>query len=151
MGMEIKELNTLYYQLPLWLNLASVMCGLVVVAVVTGCMCVSYEIMDRVSIRFTLAISMVDVLKALIILFHLNYREDGAICSCISFLTYYFTLAYLFLNVAVALNLQFVFVHGILFDKEWLMWAVSLGLPLLLLAPPLFAGRFGKTHEGGVL
>ncbi|KAJ9066932.1 hypothetical protein DSO57_1005008 [Entomophthora muscae] len=113
-------------------------------------MCVSYEIMDRVSIRFTLAISIVDVLQALIFLFLIKYKEDGAICSGIGFSSFYLTLTYLFLNAAVALNLQLVFVHGIVFDKEWLMWTVSLGFPLLLLAPPLFAGRFGLTYEGGV-
>ncbi|KAJ9066882.1 hypothetical protein DSO57_1005262 [Entomophthora muscae] len=147
--MEIEELDILLDRLNLCLNLASVVCGLIVVAVIFGCMCVSYEIMDRVSIRFTLAISIVDVLKALTILFYTEYREDGAICSAISFSIYYFTLAYLFLNVAVALNLQLVFIHGMVFGKERLMWAVSLGLPLLLLAPPLFAGRLGITDEGG--
>ncbi|KAJ9066877.1 hypothetical protein DSO57_1005257 [Entomophthora muscae] len=148
--MNNKELGTLLEQLNLSLNLASVVCGLVVVAVIFGCMCVSYEIMDRVSIRFTLAISIVDVLKALSIMLYIKYGEDGAICSAISFSIYYFTLAYLFLNVAVVLNLQLVFVRGIVYDKEWLLWEVSLGLPLLLLAPPLFAGKFGITYEGGL-
>ncbi|KAJ9066874.1 hypothetical protein DSO57_1005254 [Entomophthora muscae] len=148
--MNIEELDTLFEQLNFWLNLVSVVCVLVVVAVIFGCMCVSYEIMDRVSIRFTLAISIVDVLKALSIMLYIKYGEDGAICSAIGFSFYYFTLVYLFLNVAVALNLQLVFIHGIVLGKERLMWAVSLGLPLLLLAPPLFSGRFGMTYEGGL-
>ncbi|KAJ9053642.1 hypothetical protein DSO57_1022287 [Entomophthora muscae] len=148
--MEIEELDTLQDQLNLWLNLVSVVCGLVVVAVIFGCMCVSYEIMDRVSIRFTLAISIVDVLKAFSIMLFTKCREDGAICSAIGFSFYYFTLVYLFLNMTVALNLQLVFIHDIVFGKEKLMWAVSLGLPLLLLAPPLFSGRFGMTYEGGL-
>lgn len=132
------------------LNLVSAACGLLVVVIIVGCMAVSYASMDRVSIRFTLAVSVVDVAKALVIVFYNDHSQDDAFCTAVSFAVHYLTLVYLFLNAAVALNLQLVFFHGLLLDVEWLLWVGSLGLPGVLLLVPLLAGKLGLQGPGGL-
>ncbi|KAJ9053648.1 hypothetical protein DSO57_1022293 [Entomophthora muscae] len=130
------------------LNKASIVCGLLVVIIILGCMCVSCSSMNRRSIRFTLAISVVDVLKAAVLLVYNEVDEDGMVCEGISFAFHYLTLVYFFLNVAVALNLQLVFVHGVIAGKkhELTCWYVCIGLPYVLLLFPLSVGKIGQDN-----
>ncbi|KAJ9062155.1 hypothetical protein DSO57_1013628 [Entomophthora muscae] len=129
------------------LNVVSAVCGLLAVVIIGGCM--SCRSMDRVSIRFTLAISVVDVVKSLAIVFYNNYSQDDALCTGLSFVINCLTLVYIFLNTAVALNLQLVFCHGMMLDIEGLLWAGSIGIPVMLLAVPLAAGKLGLQEENG--
>ncbi|KAJ9066887.1 hypothetical protein DSO57_1005267 [Entomophthora muscae] len=97
--------------------------------------------MNRRSIRFTLAISVCCWSYNVVL-------EDGVVCEGISFAFHYLTLVYFFLNVAVALNLQLVFVHGVIAGKkhELIYWYVCIGLPYVLLLFPLSAGKIGQDN-----
>ncbi|KAI0223242.1 hypothetical protein L0F63_005147 [Massospora cicadina] len=149
--MTDQEIGALLYLLNVSLNVASAICGLAVMAIILICMWISKDSMNRVSIRFTLGISVVDVLRAVTVLLYNQFTEDGVWCVGISFTYHYLTLVYFFLNVAVALNLQLVFVHGLVFRRrrERVYWIVSLMFPIVLLAFPLGAHRLGQDRVSG--
>ncbi|KAI0218606.1 hypothetical protein L0F63_004714 [Massospora cicadina] len=120
-------------------------CGLVVVVALITLILIQPEAMNRVSIRFTLAVSLVDFLKAVAIIFYIFVNVEGSICVGLAFATQWLTLVYLSLNVAIAINLQLVFVEGRPFDSRWerRYWVGSLLLPSLIMVVPLTLGKLG--------
>lgn len=131
-------------QLNVLLNLVSGGCGLLVVVLLGVLMAIQPRAMDRVSIRFTLAISLVDFIKAATIALYAVKHVDDAKCVALAFGTQWLTLLYLGLNVSIAINLQRVFVDARPFDPRWERhyWLASLLVPTLVLGIPL-----GKWHR----
>lgn len=87
-------------------------CGLAAVLLIVGLTSHNRAMMDRFSIRFTLAISLVDFLKAVAIPLAGKANAHPALCVVAAFSVNWLLLLYLFLNVAIAANLQMVFLSG---------------------------------------
>ncbi|KAJ9070679.1 hypothetical protein DSO57_1005206 [Entomophthora muscae] len=130
-------------------NVASTLCGALTVLVILGAMFIDRRAMDRLSIRFTLAIAALDAVKALTILFYTEFHEDGPACTFISLFLHWQTLFYLFLNVCISLNLQLVFIHGLLLGKpfEVFMWIAALSMSTILMLIGLTTGKYGMDQE----
>ncbi|KAJ9053446.1 hypothetical protein DSO57_1024064 [Entomophthora muscae] len=141
------EANSLLDSLNLYINAVSGTCGLVVVGLVLLINIIDPRLMDRVSIRFTLAISFVDFLKAGMIVAYSKHFSGGLLCTVVAFSTQWLTLLYLFLNVAIAINLQLVFVKGYAFNPVWerLYWITSFFMATILPTFSLVGGKLGSS------
>lgn len=130
---------SLEHTLSLSINAASIGCGLLVVLMIVAGSVANRALVDRVSLRLTLAISAVDVGKATAMLLYSHADGDTFGCAMISFAIQWFTLVYLLLNSAILLNIQLICFHGIAFKRgmELAYWVVCFSLPTLLLLPPL--------------
>lgn len=119
------------------LNPLQAFCGLLVVVIILTATHLNRSAMNRISIRFTLAISIVDVLKAAaIILYTANSGQEGLWCVVLPLAMHWLILVYFSLNVVVALNLQLVFIHGVTIGRKfeaW-YWVISLLLPTILVS-----------------
>ncbi|KAI0233915.1 hypothetical protein L0F63_001422 [Massospora cicadina] len=127
------------------LNVACILCGLSAATIILMVMWLDRAAMDRVSIRFTLAVAVVDALNAGMILFYTLIHDDTGFCTFISLASHWLMLFYLFLNVCIALNLQLVFVHGLVLGRrfEYSLWAGTFLLPTVLMLFGLASGRYG--------
>lgn len=122
-----------------YLNVASAAAALCVVAMILGAMALDRKTMNRVSIRITLAISVLDVGRAVGQILLYRARPVGVGCVAADFAMHWMMLAYLFLNMSIAANLQLIFLAGHGFDPRWerAYWAISFGAATLLaLVPP---------------
>ncbi|KAJ9061399.1 hypothetical protein DSO57_1021043 [Entomophthora muscae] len=136
--MDATELETLE-KFNVALNIASGGCGLLVVVLLAGLKVLQPRAMDRVSIRFTLVISLVDFAKAAVIAMYAVLHADDYRCVALAFGTQWLTLVYLGLNVTIALNLKRVFVDGRNFNPKWerQYWLGAFLIPTLILSIPL--------------
>ncbi|KAJ9070680.1 hypothetical protein DSO57_1005207 [Entomophthora muscae] len=118
------------------LNSASIIGGILTAAIILGTICFDRKVMNRVSLRFTLAVAIVDVAKAAAILAITKIHEDSTMCTLVALLTHWLTLVYLLLNTCVVLNLQLILVHGWVPGKkfEQSLWAVALLIPTILMS-----------------
>ncbi|KAI0243577.1 hypothetical protein L0F63_004510 [Massospora cicadina] len=143
--MITKEEEAVLIKVNLVLNVVSGLCGLAVVVILVSIWRRDSELMDRVSIRLNMGISLVDFLKAMAILVYTEFKTDNYICVGISFSIHWLTLVYLFLNAMIALNLQLVFLCALPNNPSWesKYWAVSLVFPTLIMVIPLSFNRLG--------
>lgn len=130
------------------LNGAGLVCGVALALAILVGICYSRHLMDRVSVRLTLGLALADAAKALVLLL-CTTGPQGAWCVAHAAALQWVSLAYVLLNVAIALNLHLVFVQGIPFESYWEMtyWATTLGLPTVLTAAPLLAGKLGLDTD----
>ncbi|KAJ9058865.1 hypothetical protein DSO57_1007803 [Entomophthora muscae] len=130
----------------------SIACGMLVVLMIVVGGVVNRALVDRVSLRLTLAISVVDVAKAIVLVLYMYMDQDTFTCSLVSFFIQWFTLVYLLLNSAILFNMQLIYFQGVSFKRslEAGYWLFCFLFPTLLLVPPLAAGRLGydKGTEG---
>ncbi|KAJ9087267.1 hypothetical protein DSO57_1034782 [Entomophthora muscae] len=118
------------------LNSASIIGGTLTAAIIIATMCFDRKIMNRVSLRFTLAVAIVDVAKAAAILAITKIHEDSTMCTLVALITHWLSLVYLLLNTCVVLNLQLILVHGLVPGKkfEQSLWAIALMIPTILMS-----------------
>ncbi|KAJ9079838.1 hypothetical protein DSO57_1031427 [Entomophthora muscae] len=131
------------------LNVVSLVSGLAVVVMILVGRKQRPTMMNRVSIRFTLAISAVDAVRAVSFLIYAYNRDTGFICTLLSYSNQSLTLMYLFLTASIAANLQLAFINHTAPKQGYLFWCVSVLAALVLPALPMAAGRLGfdpKTH-----
>ncbi|KAI0236416.1 hypothetical protein L0F63_003290 [Massospora cicadina] len=115
------------------------LCGLLAVMIILAVTRYCRALMDRFSIRFTLAISLVDFLKALAIYLTSKASLNPVLCVASSFAVNWLLLVYLFLNVAIAANLQMVFINGKVNtpSRERTFWALSFAAATAIMLVPL--------------
>ncbi|KAJ9073141.1 hypothetical protein DSO57_1019773 [Entomophthora muscae] len=125
------------------LNSLSIVLGLVTVGLVLGSD--RERLAKRVSIRFTLAIAWVDVLKAASIIAYTFWETDGWSCQLVAFLLAWGVLAYMLLNGMLALNLYLVYVRGRVFSEKWTKFYFlgALGMATMLSTALLAQGALG--------
>ncbi|KAJ9083372.1 hypothetical protein DSO57_1035329 [Entomophthora muscae] len=119
----------------LFTNWLSIFAAVFVVLVIAGAMVIDNKSMNRVSIRITLAISILDVIKSILTLLFFQALDISEMeCVFVESLENFVTLAYFFLNVSIAANLHLIFLNGFGFDPLWERgyWIGSFGLAMLL-------------------
>ncbi|KAJ9051139.1 hypothetical protein DSO57_1019767 [Entomophthora muscae] len=121
------------------LSSLSVVGALLVMMAIVGGMLLDKKTMDRVSIRFTLAISVMDFIKALSTIFAPSSILKIKACTMLECLSQWTTLFYLFLNMAIAINLHLVFIKGKSFNPMWekAYWIGAFALATLLSVIPI--------------
>ncbi|KAI0217468.1 hypothetical protein L0F63_001242 [Massospora cicadina] len=126
-------------------NAFSAVGAILVVTAILGGMAMDSKTMDRVSIRFTLAISIVDFFKAIVNILGAQIELDILSCTLLDTFNQWLDLFYLFLNVSIAVNLQLVFIHGFSFNAMWerTYWMVSFGLSVFLSLFPIGIPLYG--------
>ncbi|KAI9292783.1 hypothetical protein K502DRAFT_65065 [Neoconidiobolus thromboides FSU 785] len=131
------------------LNVISSVASIIVIAVIVFISIYDRRLMDRVSLRFTLAISIVDLLKAILILIYIFIDAPGAACVAVAYLIPGFTLLYMFLTICIALNLQLTFVNGLRFNSKWerWYWAISIIGAFGIMAVPLATNQLGFDED----
>lgn len=122
------------------LNMLSLVSGLVVVGMILVGMHWRPRLMERVSLRFTLAISATDAVRALSFLLYAHNRDPGVYCTLLSYSNQSLTLMYLFLTVSIAVNLQLAFVKPAVARWEGAYWLVPVLAALVLPALPMGKG-----------
>ncbi|KAJ9088292.1 hypothetical protein DSO57_1024548 [Entomophthora muscae] len=115
-------------------NGVSIIAASFVVAVIFSAMAIDKKTMNRVSIRITLAIAILDVLRSGFNLLTLEVELEGVACVIQEYLFNFMTLAYFFLNMSIATNLQLIFLNGYSFNPFWERgyWTASFGLAALI-------------------
>ncbi|KAI0217360.1 hypothetical protein L0F63_001729 [Massospora cicadina] len=151
MGFDAREIDTAAFMnaINVYTNAVSGACGLMAVALILTINLIDHRLLDRVSIRFTLAISLVDFLKAGMIATYGKISPAEPLCTLIAFSTQWLTLLYLFLNVAIAVNLQLVFVRGYAFNPLWerAYWFTSFFMATILPTFSLVGGKLGSGNS----
>ncbi|KAK9766880.1 hypothetical protein K7432_003703 [Basidiobolus ranarum] len=130
------------------LNILSILGGLFVVAVTFGLWLYDPRLMDRVSLRLNAVISLIDALRAAIVLAYTYMTESTPhnVCVGSAWMIIFSADLYLFLSAAVAFNLQWVVLQERRFFpwmERYLYYGGSIVLALILSCIPLIAGRFG--------
>ncbi|KAJ9057784.1 hypothetical protein DSO57_1021050 [Entomophthora muscae] len=107
----------------------------------------------RVSVRFTLAIASVDVMKALTVLAYCFWDITGVMRHVVHFFLMWMVLLYMFLNGMLALNLYLVFVRGCIFSERWTKYYFFGALGMATLQACIFNSSewFGWGSERGTL
>ncbi|KAI9296413.1 hypothetical protein K502DRAFT_359187 [Neoconidiobolus thromboides FSU 785] len=131
------------------LNVISAVASIIVITMMVFVYVIDRRLMDRVSLRFTLAISIVDFLKAVSILIYIFVDTPGVECVLLAYLIPVFTLLYMFLTICIALNLQLTFVNGLRFNSKWekWYWCVSIVSAFGIMAVPLAMDQLGFDED----
>ncbi|KAI9281328.1 hypothetical protein BC943DRAFT_329642 [Umbelopsis sp. AD052] len=133
------------YNLNTTLNPASIVCGSIVCSILLAIRAYDKSLVDRVSLRLTAVVSAVDVIKAAVYIIFTYIVTPGAACSTTAWLVLFLTNLYTFLSVAIAFNLQWIFLHKNQIHRhlEAAYFSVSITLAFITTIPPLAAGRLG--------
>ncbi|KAF7731706.1 hypothetical protein EC973_008878 [Apophysomyces ossiformis] len=109
------------------------------------------SLVDRVSLRLTAVVSAVDAIKAAAYIVFTYVGTPGAACGGTAWMILFLTNLYTFLSVAIAFNLQWIFIQGKAVESylEIVYFSVSVGLALATSVPPWAAGRLGLDENYG--
>ncbi|KAJ9081354.1 hypothetical protein DSO57_1015637 [Entomophthora muscae] len=132
----------------LGLNAISGTCGLLVVLMVFGFAKKQHAIVQRVSLRLQTGIAFIDFIKHF--LFFLSHKgDDSFLCSLYGFLMMVLEQMYLFLNIAIALNLHLIIVADYSPEARWELfyWLVPFVVTMGLNVPLLTLRIFGKSNS----
>ncbi|OZJ04593.1 hypothetical protein BZG36_02767 [Bifiguratus adelaidae] len=147
-----EEANRIFMLINLVLNPLSILGGLTVCTVVLMIRLYEKSLMDRVSLRLTVVVSAIDAVKAAAYIIFTFVATPGETCAATSWLVLFLTNAYTFLSVAIAFNLQWIFLHRHSV-RPWLESAyfiLAFGLALATTIPPWADGRLGLDPNYGV-
>lgn len=104
------------------------------------------KLVDRVSLRLNLAISITDLFSHLsIVFFNLLAYKYRINCEPVVVFCIWLSNLCVLLSAAIAFNLQYLFLHKKPFNPSIERWyyILSIGLSILSVGIPLAAGRFG--------
>lgn len=109
------------------------------------------SLVKRVSIQLQTGIALLDITRHLQ-LHNLFATENTALCTTIAFYGFFSDQLYIFLNVAIALNLYLLLLKKIQPKSflKWVYWAASVGISFSINLAPLTLGYFGKSNWGGL-
>jgi len=146
------EANRIFTIINLVLNSASIFCGVLVCLIIGLIRLYDKSLVDRVSLRLTAAVSTVDTIKAAAYIIFTFVATPGAACGATAWLVLFLTNLYTFLSVAIAFNLQWLFLLGkrVHPNLEKSYFVVSVLLALATTVPPWAAGRLGLDPNYGV-
>lgn len=139
---EILDLSTLI------LNSISMLATLLVLVIALLMRLYDKKLVDRVSLRLSISISITNFLAAVSLVAIAFIKTN---CEFVAFAFVWLQNQYLFFSVAIAFNLQYFFLHKKTFNPAIEKWyyILSISLSLLSASIPLAAGRFGwdKTQN----
>ncbi|KAI8576729.1 hypothetical protein K450DRAFT_274424 [Umbelopsis ramanniana AG] len=146
------EANKIFTIVNLCVNSIGMFCAVMVCIILLLVRLYDKTLVDRVSLRLTAAVSTVDAVKSAAYIIFTFVATPGAACGATAWLILFLTNLYTFLSVAIAFNLQWLFllrkrVHPWL---EISYFAVSVLLALATTVPPWAAGRLGLDENYGV-
>ncbi|KAJ9084624.1 hypothetical protein DSO57_1022595 [Entomophthora muscae] len=129
-------------------NVVSMIAAAFVVVVIVGAMAIDKRSMDRVSIRITLAISVLDFFRSLGNILSGDQYRAGWRCIVVSSMIGWTSLGYLFLSMCIAFNLQLIFINGIAFNPIWerMYWIISFGLATAINMIPIGGFIVGNAN-----
>jgi len=106
--------------------------------------------MNRVTLRFQMAIAVVDIARHLRILL-LREKAGSWLCTLVAFTGFFGDHLYLFLNVAIALNLNILVLQRKTPYKKLQIyfWVGAIALALGIDLIPLVGSYFGKDYFNG--
>ncbi|KAJ9088296.1 hypothetical protein DSO57_1024553 [Entomophthora muscae] len=129
-------------------NWLSIFAAAAVVGVILSALAIDKKTMNRVSIRITLVISILDILRSTLTLLFIENGLESWECVMEEMAENFLTLVYFFLNMCIAVNLHLIFLKGYSFNPLWERgyWIGSFGLAMLLssVAP---AGYFAGVQD----
>ncbi|KAJ9077808.1 hypothetical protein DSO57_1013233 [Entomophthora muscae] len=145
--MEMMSNYTLYLIINV-LNIVSLLAAVAVVVVILGAKLVDRRSVDHVTIRITLAISILDIMAFITHVCKTTLDLQDMQYFAAQSLQHWLLLAYLFLNMSIAVNLQLVYVHEYEFNPTWeqLYWVVSFVLATLSALAAPGNHKSIKTH-----
>ncbi|KAI0243635.1 hypothetical protein L0F63_003309 [Massospora cicadina] len=119
------------------LNIVSAFSSMLVLVILGVLAFHNYRLVNRISLRLTAGIAVVDIV---------NHPPRGGLCVVSGMIRLAGRQMYCFLNIAIAVNLQLIFINGLRPRGWWeaYYWLVPTLLVLLLNVPPM--GIFG--HNG---
>ncbi|KAL1916123.1 uncharacterized protein VTP21DRAFT_6127 [Calcarisporiella thermophila] len=146
--------NELFFEFSVYCTILSIIGGCLVVMITFLLWLYDRKFVDRISLRLNLAISICDVLRSSMyfIAFYFN-ASAGFECNITITFFIFFTHMYLFLSVAIALNLHWIVLMERRFKpwmEVWIYYGGSVAFALLLSFTPLAAGRFGYDQSQGI-
>ncbi|KAK9722025.1 hypothetical protein K7432_002997 [Basidiobolus ranarum] len=135
----------------LCLNSASIVCGSLVLVIFFLLRFYEPKLMDRVSLRLTAAISLVDVLRAAVYIVFTFVSSAGPACRFSAWAIIFLTNCYIFLTCMIAFNLQYVFLHNRPYQHrlEKKYFIISMFLSLATTLPALICDRVGWDDNTG--
>lgn len=150
--LEGDEANRIFSILNLCINSAGIAGGVLVCLIIALIRLYDKSLVDRVSLRLTAAVSTVDAIKAAAYIIFTFVATPGAACGATAWLILFLTNLYTFLSVAIAFNLQWLFLQGkrVHPHLEKAYFLVSILLAVATTVPPWAAGRLGLDPNYGV-
>ncbi|KAI0244374.1 hypothetical protein L0F63_003669 [Massospora cicadina] len=132
------------------LNIASLCSAVVALLLFSTCCILKPAFANRVSLRLQAGISLCDVVLHFLLL-QFSRRFNGALCSLFGFSHVVFRQWYCFLNIAIGINLQLIFIHELNPKPQWevMYWVFPVIVSFLLNVPPLVMNEFGRDDDLG--
>ncbi|KAG0167707.1 hypothetical protein DFQ28_005787 [Apophysomyces sp. BC1034] len=145
------DLAAAFPYLNLVLNSLSIAGGSLVCIILLLIRAYDKSLVDRVSLRLTAVVSAVDAIKAAAYIVFTYVATPGAACGGTAWMILFLTNLYTFLSVAIAFNLQWIFIQGKGVEAylEIVYFSVSIGLALVTSVTPWAAGRLGLDENFG--
>ncbi|KAI9294733.1 hypothetical protein K502DRAFT_365596 [Neoconidiobolus thromboides FSU 785] len=131
------------------ISLLSLVLAIIVVLTMIAFTIYDRKLVNRVTLRLQTVIACYDIWSHSFPLWaRENSKEGNPLCLAIAYQVFAFPLFYSFLNVAIGINLQLVFIHGIFITKkiEAGYYIGSILLTLLITIPPLALGLLGYSE-----
>ncbi|KXN71056.1 hypothetical protein CONCODRAFT_6288, partial [Conidiobolus coronatus NRRL 28638] len=125
-------------------NGISLLSGLYVVIMFSLMALYDRRLVDRLSLRLNVAISGVDMLRAVNMMVYSMHDKDDLLCKLNSFSLNWTILMYVFFTCSIAANLQLVFLMEYSFTAWWeyLYWFIPIALATTLSLIPLAMGKY---------
>ncbi|KAJ9062081.1 hypothetical protein DSO57_1014503 [Entomophthora muscae] len=122
-------------------NWTSVVCAAAVVVFVL------FLIVDRTSINLQTAIAFVDILRHILLVY--THSSSASVCSFLAFGSVLGDHLSLLFNVAIAANLQMIYIHGTIPSQRWqrLLYVVPVAFAAFIDLLPLVFGAYGLNKR----
>ncbi|ORX87633.1 hypothetical protein K493DRAFT_359834 [Basidiobolus meristosporus CBS 931.73] len=140
---------SIYAKIVVAVNAISTIASTFVACMIIGIRCYNKEIVNRVSIRLTLAMAVTDIFYSIFQVWNL-FSTTRVSCVLSTWGVLLTTLAFNFLSVTVALNLQLIFLHDRrnLKLREQYYFIVDFGGAFFITVLPVVFGRVGLKPDG---
>ncbi|KAI9298842.1 hypothetical protein K502DRAFT_362061 [Neoconidiobolus thromboides FSU 785] len=131
------------------LNLVSLIAASSVLALFVIARILKPNLVKRVTLRLQTGSAATDFILHIINI----YDDDSAQCTTLGFFRYFTRLAYCFINISIAINLQLIFIHEKEPNNSWeiIYWSASLFLAIVLNIPQIFLGYYVQDKGNCVL
>ncbi|RUS14265.1 hypothetical protein BC937DRAFT_94081 [Endogone sp. FLAS-F59071] len=130
-----------------YVNYVSLAAAFLVVVIMLALWLYDKKLVDRVSLRLNVLISVTDLLKSagLVVFTIAEVAQSGLSCQISPILVVWSMNQYIFLTTCIAFNLQYLFLLGKPFNPYYERWyyILSIGLSFLTGILPFIGGVFG--------
>ncbi|CAG8437810.1 7776_t:CDS:2 [Diversispora eburnea] len=143
--------NNIFKNLNIYLSVVSMTGGFIVLVIITAMWLYNKKLVNRVSLRLTAMISLVDIFTGVTMIEFATYlKKDTTKCTIIALAMSFCTQFYLILTAMIAFNLQILFLHRkkvSTFPNKWYTPLAFLIVSAINI-PPLVYNRFGYDSFG---